>query len=200
MKDYPAAEKDYQRSVQILEQTSRQPRTAQLLRPLHGLGASHFAEKAYVDASVALKRAIDLSRNLDGLFNVEQLEILDPLIASYIALDLTTDAEKEQQYALRVAENAYGRRTRACSKPLDRYGAWLEQIGRYTTARLLYARALTIAEQAGGRGSVLAVEPLQGIARSYRLEFVNGPRRKPRRRRIPSARTPWRDPVETASA
>ena len=42
-------------------------------------------------------------------------------------------------------------------KPLDRYGRWLEQIGRYTTARLLYARALTIAEQAGGRGSVARV-------------------------------------------
>jgi TonB family protein len=59
-------------------------------------------------------------------------------------------------------------------KPLDRYGRWLEQLGRYTTARLLYARALTIAEQSGGRGSMLGVDPLLGIARSYRLEFVNG--------------------------
>ena len=173
MKDFPAAEKDYERSVQILEQTSGAADRA-LLRPLHGLGASHFAEKEYLDASVALKRAIDLSRNLDGLFNVEQLQILDPLISSYIALDLTADAEKEQQYALRVAETAYGRSDARMLKPLDRYGRWLEQLGRYTTARLLYARALTIAETAGGRGSILAVEPLQGIARSYRLEFVNG--------------------------
>ena len=120
-----------------------------------------------MDASVALKRAIDLSRNLDGLFNVEQLQILDPLISSYIALDLTTDAEKEQQYALRVAETSYGKSDARMLKPLDRYGRWLEQLHRYTTARLLYARALTIAEQTGGRGTVLAVEPLQGIARTY---------------------------------
>ena len=80
-----------------------------------------------------LKRAIDLSRNLDGLFNVEQLQILDPLIASYIALDLTADAEKEQQYALRVAETAYGKTDARMLKPLDRYGRWLEQLGRYTT-------------------------------------------------------------------
>jgi TonB family protein len=132
-----------------------------------------------VDASVALKRAIDLSRNIDGLFNIEQLQILDPLISSYIALDLTADAEKEQQYALRVAESAYGKNDVRMLKPLERYGRWLEQLQRYTTARLLYARALTIAEQAGGRGSVLAVEPLQGIARSYRLEFVNGAEEAP---------------------
>ena len=173
LKDYPAAEKEYQRSVDILEKTAGTT-DRQLLRPLHGLGASHFAESEYVDASVALKRAIDLSRNLDGLFNADQLQILEPLISSYVALDLTQEAEKEQQYALRVAETAYGRMDARMLTPLDRYGRWLEQIGRYTSARLLYARALTIAEQTSGRGSLVAVEPLLGIARSYRLEFVNG--------------------------
>jgi TonB family protein len=178
LKDFPAAEKDYQRSVEILEATAGNA-DRQLLRPLHGLGAAHFAEEEFVDASVALKRAIDLSRNLDGLFNVEQLQILEPLIASYVALDLTGEAEKEQQYALRVAESAYGRMDARMLKPLDRYGRWLEQLGRYTSARLLYARALTIAEQTGGRGTPLAVDPLLGIARSYRLEFVNGAEEAP---------------------
>jgi len=173
LKDYAAAEKEYQRSVDILEKTAGAT-DRQLLRPLQGLGASHFAENEYVDASVALKRAIDLSRNLDGLFNAEQLQILEPLISSYVALDLTQEAEKEQQYALRVAETSYGRMDARMLKPLDRYGRWLEAIGRYTSARLLYARALTIAEQTSGRGSLVAVEPLLGIARSYRLEFVNG--------------------------
>ncbi len=123
---------------------------------------------------MALKRAIDLSRNVDGLFNIQQLQILEPLIASYVALDLTAEAEKEQQYALRVAETAYGRMDQRMLKPLEQYGRWLEKLGRYTSARLLYARALTIAEQTGGRGTPLAVDPLLGIARSYRLEFVNG--------------------------
>jgi TonB family protein len=178
LKDYPAAEKEYQRSVEILEKTAGTT-DRQLLRPLQGLGASHFAENEYVDASVALKRAIDLSRNLDGLFNADQLQILEPLIASYVALELTSEAEKEQQYALRVAETAYGRMDARMLKPLDRYGRWLEQIGRYTSARLLYARALTIAEQTAGRGSLTAVDPLLGIARSYRLEFVNGAEEAP---------------------
>lgn len=173
LKDYEAAEKEYQRGIQILEATAGNT-DRQLLRPLQGLGRAHFAEKEYVDAATTLKRAVDLSRNLDGLFNPGQLEILEPLIASYVALDLTAEAEKEQQYALRVAENAFGRMDVRMLGPLDRYGRWLEQIGRYTSARLLYARALTIAEQNSGRGSMLAVDPLLGIARSYRLEFVNG--------------------------
>lgn len=186
LKDYPSAEKEYQRSVEILEKTAGTT-DRQLLRPLQGLGASHFKENEYVDASVALKRAIDLSRNLDGLFNADQLQILEPLIESYVALDLTQEAEKEQQYALRVAETAYGRMDARMLEPLDRYGRWLEQIGRYTSARLLYARALTIAEQTSGRGSLTAVEPLLGIARSYRLEFVNGAEE------VPSSQTAFAD-------
>jgi tetratricopeptide (TPR) repeat protein len=178
LKDYPSAEKEYQRSVEILEATAGSA-DRQLLRPLQGLGSAHFAEKEYVDASVALKRAIDLSRNVDGLFNLQQLQILEPLIESYVQLDLQQEAEKEQQYALRVAETAYGRMDARMLKPLDRYGRWLEKIGRYTSARLLYARALTIAEQTGGRGTSLAVDPLLGIARSYRLEFVNGTEEAP---------------------
>jgi TonB family protein len=76
-------------------------------------------------------------------------------------------------------------------KPLDRYGRWLEAIGRYTSARLLYARALTIAEQTSGRGTLVAVEPLLGIARSYRLEYVNGAEE------VPSAQDAFSQPDMT---
>lgn len=174
LRDYPAAEKNYLRSVEILEATAGAT-DRQLMRPLHGLGATYLAAGQYEDGSIALKRAVDLSRNIDGLFNVEQLEILEPLIACYVALDATADAEKEHQYALRIAENSFGRTDGRMLGPLDRYARWLERIGRYTTARLLYARALSIAERTAGRGSLQTVSPLQGIARSYRLEFLNGP-------------------------
>src|SRR4029077_9039812 len=76
---------------------------------------------------------------------------------------------------LRVAENAYGKGDLHMMRPLDRYAHWSERMGRYTTARALYARALPIAEQVAGPTSMLTVDPLTGIARSYRLEFVNGP-------------------------
>ena len=173
LKDYSSAEKDYQRSVTILEATAGNG-DRQLLQPLHGLGAAYYAAGQYEDAATSLKRAVDLSRNLDGLFNVEQLAILDPLIASYVALDLTAEAEKEHQYALRVAEDAYGKTNVRMLRPLDSYARWLERVGRYTTARLLHVRALSIAEQVGGRNTTLAVDALQGIARTYRLGFVNG--------------------------
>ena len=52
---------------------------------------------------------MDVSRKIDGLFNPAQLELLDPLIASYTALNSYEDAQREQQYALRLAETTYGK-------------------------------------------------------------------------------------------
>jgi TonB family protein len=117
---------------------------------------------------------LDLSRNLDGLFNLEQMPILDPLIDSLVALDRHDEAERAYDYSIRVAETAYGKTDLHVLRPLARSAHWHEKIGRYTTARILYARALQIAEQAGGSGSISTVDPLEGIARTYRLEFVNG--------------------------
>jgi tetratricopeptide (TPR) repeat protein len=173
LRDFKSAEETFLRSIKIVEDSGGGADRA-LLRPLHGLGATYFATGQYEDASLILKRALDLSRNLDGLFNLEQMSILDPLIASLVALDRHDDAERAFDYSIRVAEAAYGKTDLHILRPLDRSAHWHERMGRYTTARILYARALQIAEQQGGSGSIRTVEPLEGIARTYRLEYVNG--------------------------
>ncbi len=172
--DYASAEQTYLRSIKIGEDSGGGADRL-LLQPLHGLGATYFKNGQYDEASVTLKRALDLSRNLDGLFNPQQLRILEPLITSLEALERHEETEREFEYSVRVAENAYGKSDARLIRALDRYARWMERMGRYNTARILHARALTIAEQAGGANSPLTVDPLTGIARTYRLEFVNGP-------------------------
>lgn len=170
--NHQAAETAYLRSVEIAESTVGTA-DRQLVRPLHGLGQTYYAVRQYEDASTVLRRAVDLSRNVDGLFNLAQLDMLESLIDSYVQLAQLADAEKEHQYAFRIAESAYGRNDVRMLGPLDRYARWFEFVGRYTTARVLHARALSIAERAG-RGTMASVPALRGIARSYRLEFLHG--------------------------
>jgi TonB family protein len=173
LRDFKTAEETFLRTVKIGEDSGGGADRA-LLRPLHGLGATYFATSQYEDASLILKRALDLSRNLDGLFNVEQISILDPLIDSFVALDRNQEVERAYDYSVRVAETAYGKTDIRVMRPLNRSAHWQERMRRYTTARILYARALQIAEQSSGSDSIRTVEPLEGIARTYRLEFVNG--------------------------
>jgi len=172
--EYPAAEVAFARALRIVDgQIAGADRN--LIAPLRGLGETYLATKQYAEAALALKRATDLSRNLDGLFNVDQLETLDSLIEAYIGLERLQDAEKESQYAFRVAESAYGRSDLRLLEPLDRLARWYEYVGRYTTARGLHARALQLSETQASPGSVLGVDALRGLARTYYLEFIYGP-------------------------
>jgi TonB family protein len=176
--NHQSAETSYERGVEILEASTGSTDRA-LLLPLQGLGETYNALGQHEDARLVLKRAVDLSRNLDGLFNLEQLKYVEPLIDSYVALAQFTDAEKEHQYAFRVAETAYGRNDVRMIGPIDRYARWFEFIGRYSTARALHGRALSIADRQG-KNSPLSVDALRGIARTYRLEFLNGPEEESR--------------------
>src|SRR5205807_3160089 len=69
--DYKHAEDSYVRSVKIAADTGGNGDRL-LLRPLHGLGATYYVTRQFEDASVTLQRALDLSRNLDGLLNPGQ--------------------------------------------------------------------------------------------------------------------------------
>lgn len=171
----PAAETAYQRAVAIAEARATGGADALLIRPLHGLGEVYLATKRFDAAAVTLDRAAGLIRNLRGLYDESQLVVLPSLIESYSSLQNFAAAEKEHQYAFRVAETAYGRADRRLLGPLDRYARWYEFMGRYTTARVLHARAMQIAEKDGGQTSLQAVAPLRGLARTYWLEYIYGP-------------------------
>jgi len=172
LKNYKDAEDTYLRSVKIAAATGG---TADrlMLQPLHGLGATYYATQQYEEASDTLQRALDLSRNLDGLLNPGQLSILEPLIGSLVNLERHTEADREFQYTVRVAESAYGSDDVRVIRPVDRYARWLEHMARYPAARSEYARELLIAEKVPGAARRV-IDPLLGIARTYRLEASNG--------------------------
>jgi len=182
----------YQRSIEIVEATASGT-DRRLLRPLQGLGVTYAALGQFDNASLVLKRAVDLSRNIDGLFNAGQLQMLTPLIASYVALADFANAEKEHQFALQVAETAYGKDDLRLLGPIDTYARWFEFVGRYSAARALHARALSIVES-NGKLTPLAVDALRGIARTYRLEYFNGSESEPATADAPLALEPLSSP------
>ena len=192
--DYPGAEAPFQRAVRLLETRNAGSGgiDRQLIRPLHGLGETWFAARQYPEAAAALKRAVDISRNADGLFNAEQLPVLTTLIDCYLALGRKSDAEKEHQYAFRVAETSFGPRDLRMLGPIERYARWFEYNGRYLSARALHGRGLQLAEEVAGRGTAQTVAPLRGIARTYYLEYLFGPEKE--------EPAPEQDPFSTTAA
>lgn len=172
--NFKAAEEAYRRALAILDKVAPATDRARL-RPLQGLGISYARTDQAGPAGDTLKQAVDLSRNLDGLYNLEQLDFVRALIDVYVAENRLEDAEREHLYAFRVEETAYGPRDPRMLPAYDYLARWYEYVGRYTTARTEHLRALRLAEATSGRGSVQTVVPLRGIARAYRLEYLYGP-------------------------
>ncbi|MBM4209045.1 MAG: tetratricopeptide repeat protein [Gammaproteobacteria bacterium] len=172
--NFAAAEAHYQRAIALIEgQVSGADRL--LIRPLQGLGETWLVTNRPADAATALKRAVDLSRNLDGLYNAEQLDTVDALIEAYENIGAKAEAEREHQYAFRIAETSFGKRDLRLVEPLDRYARFFESVGRYATARGLHARALQLAEELSADKPVVGIPALRGLARTWLLEAIYGP-------------------------
>jgi len=172
--DLDSAEQSYRRAVALIEgQISGADRL--LIRPLHGLGETWLASGRPAEAAIALKRAVDLSRNLDGLYTFDQLDIVDALIESYVKLGRDIDADREHQFAFRIAETNFGKRDLRLLQPLNNFARWHEAMGRYSTARGLHARALQLAEELSSDKPTAGVPALQGLARTWLLEAIYGP-------------------------
>jgi tetratricopeptide (TPR) repeat protein len=170
---FPVAIENYQRTLRILQAKSTMA-DKQQIRPLHGLGVSFMGANDPESAVVALKRAADLSRNTDGLFNINQVEFIDALIDAYEASGRFVEADKESLYAMRVEEAAYGRNSIKLLNRLDKLAVWYEGARRYTSERNIYERSLAILAKAAPENDLRRVGPLRGIARSFRLEAFYG--------------------------
>lgn len=173
VKDEFGAERNYRR-VLALAETYEGANSPDLITALAGLGAV-YAENGDYDASVqSLRRGIDLSRKLDGLLNPQQLDMVYSLIANYLALGDYESVVREQQMAMQIATSAFGNDISRLVGEVERSANWFESMGLYSTARKLHARTLQIASSSGNDQSLLLVEPLRGIARDHRLEFLYG--------------------------
>ena len=171
--NFTAAIENYRRSLNILQAKSTIADREQI-RPLHGLGVSLMGARDPEQAAIALKRAADLSRNTGGLFNLDQVEFIDPLIEAYAATGRYAEADKESMYALRVEEAAYGRSSPKLLNRFDKLARWYEFDRRYTSERNVYERALAVLARSAGENDLRRVGPLRGIARSFRLEAFYG--------------------------
>lgn len=172
--NFAGAEAAYRRAIAILDAVATTTDRGRL-RPLQGLGLTYARSDQPAPAVETLKHAVDLSRNLDGLYNLEQLDFVRALIDMYVAENRLEDAEREHQYAFRIAETAYGKGDPRMLPAYDYFARWYEYVGRYTTARVEHMRGLRLAEATTGRGSAPTIAPLRGVARAFRLEYLYGP-------------------------
>jgi TonB family protein len=147
------------------------PGSDKLIDPLRGLGYAFAAEGKHDKAAPLLDRALNISRRNFGLFDPSQQGLLRQLAASLTAVDAPLEAEKHIKYLLLIGERTYGGNDLRMIPLMCTVGDWYAQIGSLGVARQYFREGIALAEEKGGKSSVAAVEPLRGLAASYRREL-----------------------------
>jgi tetratricopeptide (TPR) repeat protein len=171
--DYVAAEASYRKSLDLLEMTQGIS-SRRLVVPLAGLGAVYAARDEHQVAADLFDRALAVSRRADGLFNLQQLPLIEQAADSRYAISDFGGAEREHLYALKVAEQNYGYGDERTLPALIDLGLFYEGLREFAAARMMYMRARDVALKKAGYDP-MSVRALNGIARCHRLQYTMEP-------------------------
>ena len=165
--DYVAAEAGFQRVIDLIEASGRMT-SPRLARAYAGLGVTYHAARRYDLAAASLERAVALNRRAEGLFNEDQLPLLEKLADSLTEIGRVEDALLAYRYSLRVVGRHEGERSLAFARQLESIGRWYTRVRSFEAARVTLRAAADLAESIAGPAGTALVGPLTGIADNAR--------------------------------
>jgi tetratricopeptide (TPR) repeat protein len=170
--DYLGAEETYKEVITALETEGRMT-TPRMSRATAGLAHAYYFAKRYELAADAYDRAILQNRRNEGLFNEEQLTLLDRRADSLTALGRYEEALQSLAYGMRIADRSFGSQDQRTIDRLEQLGRWYTRVHAYEAGRQALRSAVRIVEKRSGPYAVELVGPLTGIAESYRRQLLD---------------------------
>jgi tetratricopeptide (TPR) repeat protein len=143
----------------------------EVIAPMTELANLHISANQCESAIPLLEDVLRLIRQLDGVLNAAQLPIFESLLECFAARERLQDLKRAQDQVLLIRENAYGRNDERMIPALVHAGEWYEEAGDYEGARDAHSRAMTLARKIGGEQDIRLIEPLRGLARTFRLQM-----------------------------
>lgn len=148
-----------------------------LVEPLTGMGRVLANQGDHEAAVSRLMRAKDITHRNAGIFNEQQIEIVDILTEAYVGLGELRQATREQHFIFAAQEKIHGPDSLALIPALQKWAQWNARTNRFADARRLYHRAIETLEKNYGPNDLRLIETLNMIARSfYRNPTTSHPR------------------------
>jgi tetratricopeptide (TPR) repeat protein len=170
--DASGAEQTYQEVIGLLEAEGHMT-SPRMARATAGLANAYYDGKRYDVAADAYDRAIMLNRRNEGLFNEEQLTLLDRRADSLTAIGRFEEALQSLAYGMRIADRRFGAQDPRTLKRLEDLGRWYTRVHAYEAGRQALRSAVRIIEKRSGPNSPDLIGPLTGIADSYRRQLLD---------------------------
>jgi len=160
--EYALAEETYLRSIGILEGRSNKF-PPQLIEPYHGLGKTFLATQKYSAAMTVFDQARHVSRRNLGLFNIDQIAIIDDQTAALLGLGDVPAAGELQRDRLHLAIRTFGENNPEVAPYHYQLAAYYASSRLKNRAREEYQRALEVLSADSGENSTELLPPLTAI-------------------------------------
>jgi tetratricopeptide (TPR) repeat protein len=147
-----------------------------LAEQLSGLGRTYQARGRHLDAIEIFDRAIHISRINNGLYDLNQVPIIESLLESLKIRGLWEDIHKRHQYLYWLHKRHYGAEDPRMLPVIDRLGKWYihdyalnpqrRMTDQLVDAHNLFEHAIDIISGTYGYQDLRLIEPLRGLVMS----------------------------------
>ncbi|MEM7500962.1 MAG: tetratricopeptide repeat protein [Pseudomonadota bacterium] len=164
--DYESAILNYEAAIGIIERIEDRL-NSQLVNPLRGLGAAQLAAGRPDLARTAFSRAIHVSHVNEGPHNLGQVESLQSLAETFLAVGEFNDAIDIQKRIYYLQARNIDAKSIDIIPALRTRAEWQHRVQLYEQERYTLRRIVSIIEDHKGKKSLDLIEPLTELGNSF---------------------------------
>lgn len=165
-KDFESAQLNYQAAIDIIERIEDRLHTG-LINPLKGLGAAQLSAGRPDLAKETFDRAVHVSHVNEGPHNLMQVEMLDALTETYLAVGDVKEALDVQENVFNLQLRNVDQNSEEALPALERQASWFHRMQHYNSERYAYRKIIRILESSRGKDDISLIPPLTGLGKSY---------------------------------
>ncbi|MDH4107753.1 MAG: tetratricopeptide repeat protein [Gammaproteobacteria bacterium] len=166
IQDYESSILNYTAAIGIIERVDDRLSSA-LINPLRGLGAAQLASGRPDLAREAYDRAVHVSHVNEGPHNLEQIEVLQSLAETYLAVGEAEEAADIQKRIFYLQARNVDDQSLDMIPALKTRAEWQRRMLLLEQERYTWRRIIGILEDEYGKESLELIEPLTELAKSY---------------------------------
>lgn len=130
-------------NIRVIEERHG-PQSPILLRQLRYLASLYYQTQDYEDSMQALRRAQIITHQLAGVYNLDQLPMINEITRVYLKTDKIDEANREQEFHYTVNKREYGEKDPRIVPAMARLGFWYRQTGQYRDALVMYSKVMRL--------------------------------------------------------
>ena len=164
--DYDAAELNYSAAIDIIERTEDRL-NSNLINPLKGLGAAQLAAGRPDEAIQSFDRAVHVSHVNEGPHNLMQVEVLQSLAETYLAVGELELAERIQDHVFQLQARDVDLSSVDIVPALENQARWQHRLQLFEKERYTWRKVIDILEDHYGKDDLRLIPPLTKLGKSH---------------------------------